>query len=87
MVERLAIISDIHANLEALEAVLADIDARGASEILCLGDVVGYGVDAEACVDLVRERCPLCLRLGIGESLTCCLRRVQGVRQCHAARA
>jgi diadenosine tetraphosphatase ApaH/serine/threonine PP2A family protein phosphatase len=61
MAERLAIISDIHANLEALEAVLADIDARGASEILCLGDVVGYGVDAEACVDLVRKRCSLCL--------------------------
>jgi len=61
MAERLAIISDIHANLEALEAVLADIDARGASEILCLGDIVGYGIDAEACVDLVTKRCSLCL--------------------------
>jgi len=61
MAERVAIISDIHANLEALEAVLADIDAQGVSEVLCLGDIVGYGIDAEACVDLVQERCSPCL--------------------------
>ncbi|MBM4035096.1 MAG: metallophosphoesterase family protein [Planctomycetes bacterium] len=58
---RVAIISDIHANLEALEAVLADIDAQGAREVLCLGDVVGYGIDAEACIDLVERNCSLCL--------------------------
>ncbi len=40
---RLAILSDIHANLEALKQVLADIDACGADEIICLGDVIGYG--------------------------------------------
>ena len=40
---RIAIISDIHANIDALEAVLADIDRRGIKEILCLGDIVGYG--------------------------------------------
>ena len=61
MAERVAIISDIHANLEALEAVLADIDTQGASEALCLGDIVGYGVDAEACIDLVQRRCSVCL--------------------------
>ena len=38
-----AIISDIHANLEALTTVLDDIDRRGITRILCLGDVVGYG--------------------------------------------
>ena len=38
-----AIISDIHGNLEALSVVLADIQKRGITEILCLGDVVGYG--------------------------------------------
>jgi predicted phosphodiesterase len=54
---RAAIISDIHANLEALEAVLADIDRQGIEEILCLGDIVGYGPDPAPCVDLVRERC------------------------------
>ena len=61
MAERVAIISDIHANLEALEAVFADIDAQGVGEVLCLGDVVGYGIDAEACIDMVRRRCSLCL--------------------------
>ncbi len=61
MAERVAIISDIHANLEALEAVLADIDEQGASEVLCLGDVVGYGIDPEACIDIVERRCAVCL--------------------------
>jgi len=61
MGERVAIISDIHANLEALEAVLADIDEQGVGEVLCLGDVVGYGMDAEGCIDLVQKRCSLCL--------------------------
>jgi diadenosine tetraphosphatase ApaH/serine/threonine PP2A family protein phosphatase len=52
---RYAILSDIHANLEALHAVLAD--ARGRVDgLLCLGDVVGYGADPVACVDLVGER-------------------------------
>ncbi|MFM1889795.1 MAG: hypothetical protein RLZZ565_552, partial [Planctomycetota bacterium] len=40
---RTALISDIHANLAAFEAVLADLDARGVDRIVCLGDVVGYG--------------------------------------------
>ena len=61
MAGRIAIISDLHANLEALEAVLADADACGVGEVICLGDVVGYGSDAEACVDLVRRRCSACL--------------------------
>jgi len=56
-----AIISDIHGNLEALEAVLRDIDRQKIREVLCLGDIVGYGPDPEACVDLVRERCRFCL--------------------------
>ena len=54
---RLAVLSDVHANLEALTAVLAEADARGADALVCLGDVVGYGPDPGACVDLVRERC------------------------------
>ena len=54
---RLAVISDIHSNLEALTAVLAEADARGAAKIYCLGDVVGYGADPEGCVDLVRLHC------------------------------
>lgn len=52
----LAILSDIHANLAALEAVLAHIDASGADHALCLGDVIGYGPDPEACARLLMER-------------------------------
>lgn len=54
---RTAIISDIHSNLSALEAVLADIDQRGCGRIICLGDIIGYGPDPVACADLVAERC------------------------------
>ena len=54
---RTAIISDIHSNLAALEAVLADIDQRDCQRIICLGDIVGYGPDPIACSDLVAERC------------------------------
>lgn len=58
---RLAIISDIHANLPALEAVLADISDRQLDEIWCLGDVVGYGAQPNECTALVSDRCALCL--------------------------
>ncbi len=54
---RLAVLSDIHANLEALQVAVAEADVRGADAIVCLGDVVGYGPDPGPCVDVVRERC------------------------------
>ena len=50
-----AIISDIHGNLEALKAVLADIELQGVSAIYCLGDIVGYGPNPRECVDIARE--------------------------------
>lgn len=50
-----ALISDIHANLEALEVVLRDIREEGINEILCLGDVVGYGPNPCECLDRVIE--------------------------------
>jgi predicted phosphodiesterase len=58
---RVAVISDIHGNLHALEAVLADIDSQAPDEIWCLGDVVGYGADPDACSELASERCDVCL--------------------------
>ncbi|MHC4990136.1 MAG: metallophosphoesterase family protein [Planctomycetota bacterium] len=54
---RTAIISDIHANLEALSTVLAHIDAQSVDRIICLGDILGYGPNPVECVDLVAERC------------------------------
>ncbi len=52
-----AIISDIHGNLEALEAVLADIRQQGIAQIYCLGDIIGYGPNPRECIDLIRHHC------------------------------
>jgi predicted phosphodiesterase len=58
---RIAVISDIHANFHALDAVLAEIDAEQIDEVWCLGDLVGYGPRPNECVAAVRERAALCL--------------------------
>jgi diadenosine tetraphosphatase ApaH/serine/threonine PP2A family protein phosphatase len=58
---RVAVLSDVHSNQPALEAVLAAVDDTDAEEIWCLGDVVGYGAQPDACAELVRERCEVCL--------------------------
>ena len=50
-----AVLSDVHANLEALEVVLADIERRGAVDRVCLGDFVGYGASPNECMSLL---CP-----------------------------
>ena len=50
---RTAILSDIHGNLTALEAVLADVDDQNVDRIVCLGDVIGYGPAPRECLDLV----------------------------------
>jgi len=52
-----AIVSDIHGNLEAFSTVLAEIERRGIEQIVCLGDVVGYGPNPMECLDLVIKRC------------------------------
>jgi diadenosine tetraphosphatase ApaH/serine/threonine PP2A family protein phosphatase len=52
---QIAIISDIHANLEALEAVLADIKKRLIKDIVCLGDIIGYGPNPRECLQLLME--------------------------------
>ncbi|MEY2742174.1 MAG: hypothetical protein RIS21_542 [Planctomycetota bacterium] len=62
MTRRFALISDLHANMEAVGAVMADIAAHGISEIHCLGDVVGYGPEPEAVCDVVRASCGIVLR-------------------------
>ncbi len=58
---RAAVLSDIHSNRQALEAVLAAVEEAGVEEVWCLGDMVGYGAEPDACTALVRERCDLCL--------------------------
>jgi predicted phosphodiesterase len=51
------IISDIHSNIQALEAVLADAPGTKADRTFCLGDIVGYGADPSACIDRVKQEC------------------------------
>jgi diadenosine tetraphosphatase ApaH/serine/threonine PP2A family protein phosphatase len=58
---RAAVVSDIHANLHALEAVLADIASEPVDELWCLGDVVGYGPLPNECCALVREHASVAL--------------------------
>ena len=58
---KVAILTDIHSNLPALEAVLAAIDEAGIERRWCLGDVVGYGAQPDECARLVSERCELSL--------------------------
>jgi predicted phosphodiesterase len=58
---RVAVVSDIHANLHALEAVLAAIDADPVDELWCLGDLVGYGPKPNECCAIVQARATVCL--------------------------
>ena len=58
---RVAVISDVHANYQALEAVLNEIDAERVDAVWCLGDTVGYGPRPNECCDVVRDRAAYCL--------------------------
>jgi predicted phosphodiesterase len=70
---RIAIVSDIHGNRQAFEAVLDAIEVSDCEEMWCLGDLVGYGADPDACVTLARENAAVCLAgnhdLGVRGSL------------------
>jgi predicted phosphodiesterase len=58
---RVAVISDIHGNLHALEAVLREVDAEQPDAVWCLGDLVGYGPRPDECCEVVRARADVCL--------------------------
>jgi predicted phosphodiesterase len=58
---RVGVISDVHGNLAALEAVLESIDAAAPDELWCLGDLVGYGARPNECCSTVRRRATTCL--------------------------
>lgn len=59
---KIALISDIHSNIEALTAVMDDIEARGCEKIYCLGDIVGYGPNPVECIDIIRQKCQVVLQ-------------------------
>ena len=56
---KIAIISDIHSNLQALQATLKDIEKRNVDKIFCLGDIIAKGVHPEECVKLIKEKCDI----------------------------
>ena len=59
---RIAIISDIHSNLEALKATFKDIEKRKVDRIICLGDIIAKGVHPKECLKLIREKCDIVLQ-------------------------
>jgi predicted phosphodiesterase len=58
---KVAVVSDIHGNRHAFEAVLEAVAASDADELWCLGDIVGYGAEPDACVELARTHAAICL--------------------------
>jgi predicted phosphodiesterase len=58
---KVAVVSDVHSNLQAFEAVLEAVAGSDAEELWCLGDIVGYGADPDACVELARRHVAVCL--------------------------
>src|SRR5262249_41646269 len=61
VIGKVAVVSDIQANKQALEATLEAVAESEAAELWCLGDLVGYGADPDACVELAREHAAVCL--------------------------
>ena len=57
-----AIISDIHGNYDALSTVFKDIEEHNIDDVICLGDIVGYGPEPEKCIDLIEKRCRCVIR-------------------------
>ncbi|MBQ6135101.1 MAG: metallophosphoesterase family protein [Bacilli bacterium] len=58
---KIAVISDVHGNYQALLAVMNDIQKKGISYIICLGDIIGKGVNSRKCIDLIRSKCNVVL--------------------------
>lgn len=55
--DKIAIISDIHGNLEALKATISDIKKRGINKIYCLGDIISKGTNSKECIDIIKKEC------------------------------
>lgn len=68
--EKLAIISDIHGNLEALKSVLQDIKERNIDKIICLGDIIAKGSNQHECIELIKNNCDVVLKGNCDEYFT-----------------
>ena len=67
---KIAIISDVHGNLEALKSVFADIQKRNIDKIYCLGDTLAKGVHQQECYDLIKEKCEVVIKGNCDEYFT-----------------
>lgn len=68
--DKIAIISDVHGNLEALKTVLKDIKKRGIKHVYCLGDIIAKGVHSHECIQLIKESCEVVLKGNTDEYFT-----------------
>lgn len=68
--ERIAVISDIHGNLESLKAVLNDIKERNIDKVICLGDIIEKGSNSHECIELIKDNCDIVLRGNCDEYFT-----------------
>ena len=59
---KIAIISDVHGNLEALKSTIKDIEKRNVDRIICLGDIIAKGVHSKECIALIKEKCDVILQ-------------------------
>ena len=75
---RYLVLTDIHANLEALEACIADATTRGYDRALVLGDLVGYGADPNAVIECVQRLNPLAIVRGNHDKVACGLEQAEG---------
>jgi diadenosine tetraphosphatase ApaH/serine/threonine PP2A family protein phosphatase len=76
---RTAVFSDVHANIEALEAVVNDAVERGAEQFVCLGDVVGYNADPIECIDMLRQRNDLICLQGNHDAMAAGIDSLHGI--------
>lgn len=68
--DKIAIISDVHGNLEALKTVLKDIKNRSIKHVYCLGDIIAKGVHSHECIQLIKESCEVVLKGNTDEYFT-----------------
>mgnify|MGYP004454775449 FL=1 len=59
---KIAIISDIHGNLEALKAIFEDINKKHVDKIICLGDIIAKGIHSKECIKLIKEKCDIVIQ-------------------------
>ena len=68
--DKVAIISDVHGNITALKAVIADIEKRNINKIYCLGDSVLKSCNSDLVIDLLKEKCDVILKGNCDEAIT-----------------